>query len=121
MRYSPRGGISLNAEVHVLQTALESGDYETIRVLGHNFRGSGTPYGFATISHIGRSLEWPAERQSPDEIRRQIAALGDYLAQVTVGWIEVSCPAGGVAISFPSLSRLSFVPKQKYPAGCLSV
>lgn len=76
---------SRKADVHVLETALAGGDYETIRVLGHHLRGSGNPYGFATISHIGRSLESAAGTQSPDEIRREIAALGDYLARVKAG------------------------------------
>lgn len=76
---------SRKAEVPVFRSALESGDYETIRVLGHNLKGSGNPYGFATLSHIGGSLESAARTQSSDEIRRQIAALGDYLARVVVG------------------------------------
>ena len=52
---------------------------------GHDLRGSGTAYGFAAISQIGRSLESAAGRQAADEIRRQIAALEDYLARVKVG------------------------------------
>jgi CheY-like chemotaxis protein/HPt (histidine-containing phosphotransfer) domain-containing protein len=75
---------SRKAEVHVLETALAGGDYRTIRFLGHNLRGSGNPYGFPAISYIGRSLESAAGRQSPDEIRLQIAALGDYLARLKV-------------------------------------
>ena len=75
---------SRKAEVHVLETALAGGDYQTIRVLGHNLRGSGNPYGFPAISHIGRSLESAAGTQSRDEIRLQIAALRDYLAGMKV-------------------------------------
>jgi len=75
---------SRKAEVQVLKTALEEGDYETIRVLGHQLNGSGKPYGFPAISEIGRSLESAAGAQSRDEIRLQIAALGDYLARVKV-------------------------------------
>ncbi len=75
---------SRKAEVPVLETALAVGDYQTIRVVGHNLRGSGNPYGFPTISHIGRNLESAAGTQSPDEIRLQITALRDYLAVVKV-------------------------------------
>ena len=75
---------SRKAEVQVLNKALEDGDYHTIRVLGHNLRGSGNPYGFPTISHIGRNLESAAGTQAPDEIRLQITALRDYLAVVKV-------------------------------------
>jgi CheY-like chemotaxis protein len=75
---------SRKAEVHVLETAFASSDYQTIRVLGHNLRGSGNPYGFPAISRIGRCLESAAGTQSPDEIQLQIAALRDYLARVQV-------------------------------------
>ena len=75
---------SRKAEVHVLKTTLEAGDYGTIRILGHHLKGSGKPYGFAAISQIGRSIEEAAGRQAADEVRRQIAALEDYLARVKV-------------------------------------
>ena len=52
--------------------------------MGHHLRGSGTPYGFAALSQIGKGLEAAARSQLADEIRRQIAALGDYLARVTL-------------------------------------
>jgi len=61
---------------------------------GHHLRGSGTAYGFAAISQIGRSLESAARRQAADEVRRQIAALADYLARVRVGGsITALCPS----------------------------
>ncbi len=67
-------------EVHRLIAALERSDYETIRVLGHNLKGSGDPYGFAALTAIGRSLELAAKAESPAEIQLQIAALSEYLA-----------------------------------------
>lgn len=70
------------SELSVLEWALAAGDFDTIRVLGHQLKGSGTPYGFAALSQIGRGLESAARSQSPGEVRRQIAALGDYLARV---------------------------------------
>jgi HPt (histidine-containing phosphotransfer) domain-containing protein len=72
------------AEVSILETALAAGDYDTIRVLGHQLKGSGTPYGFAALSQIGRSSEWAAENQSPGEIRKHLATLADYLARIKV-------------------------------------
>jgi CheY-like chemotaxis protein len=72
------------AEVGILESALAGDDYETIRVLGHHLKGSGTPYGFAALSQIGKGLESAAGNRSPEEVRRQIAALGDYLARVKV-------------------------------------
>jgi CheY-like chemotaxis protein len=76
---------SRRAEVQILEMAFAAGDYETIRVLGHHLKGSGTPYGFAALSQIGKRLESAAESRFPDEVGRQIAALGDYLARVKMG------------------------------------
>jgi len=66
--------------VWVLEAALERGDYETLRVLGHNLKGSGKPYGSVANSRIGGYLETAAKIRSTDEIRLQIQALGDFLA-----------------------------------------
>ncbi len=71
--------------MQILESALAGGDYETIRVLGHHLKGSGTPYGFAALSQIGRGLESAAGSRLTEEVRRQILALGDYLARVNVG------------------------------------
>ena len=70
------------AEVQILEMALAASDYESILVLGHHLKGSGTPYGFAALSQIGKGLESAAERRSHEEVRRQIGTLGDYLARV---------------------------------------
>ncbi len=72
------------SELSVLESALMAGDFDTIRVLGHQLKGSGTPYGFTALSQIGKSLELAGESQSPGEVRRQMSALGDYLARVKV-------------------------------------
>jgi len=68
----------------VLLTALDGGDFETIRILGHSMKGSGGGYGFDAISEIGAALEQAAKRKQPDEIRQQVRALAGYLEQVEV-------------------------------------
>jgi CheY-like chemotaxis protein len=72
------------ADLHNLAAAIERSDYDTIRVLGHNMKGSGNAYGFAAISAIGRSLERAAQEQSSDDIRTQISVLVDYLKRVEI-------------------------------------
>jgi len=52
--------------------------------MGHQMKGSGTGYGFAAITEIGRSLESAAKQEASDGIRTQIAALTDYLNRVEI-------------------------------------
>jgi CheY-like chemotaxis protein len=81
---APRYLKSRRADLVALAAALDKGDYEAIRVLGHNLKGTGSGYGFAGITVIGRCLEFAAKAKSPDQVRAQTAALSDYLDRVEV-------------------------------------
>lgn len=71
-------------DVETLHEALTSGDYETIRTLGHAMKGAGGGYGFDTITDIGSSLENAAKQKNIEEIRKGIDKLADYLERVEV-------------------------------------
>lgn len=45
-----------------LDAAFAAGDFETIRAIGHAFRGSSAPYGFPEAGRIGAALEEAAAR-----------------------------------------------------------
>jgi two-component system sensor histidine kinase/response regulator len=59
--------------------ALDKGDYEQIRTMGHKMRGSGTGYGFPEITAIGQRLELAAESRDAAKARNYIADLSEYL------------------------------------------
>lgn len=69
-------------EIDVILTALERSDFETIRTLGHNMKGSGAGYGLPQVTELGEAIELAAKNQDGDEIRRQAAALAGYLDRV---------------------------------------
>ncbi len=71
-------------DVTALREALERGDFETIRVVGHRMRGSGAGYGFEAITRIGELLERAGRNRVPDEIPRWVAELADYLERVEI-------------------------------------
>ena len=71
-------------DVTSLSEALERGDFETIRRLGHRMRGSGSGYGFEAITQIGEGLEQAGRNQTPDEVSRWSAELADYLERVEI-------------------------------------
>ena len=67
-----------------LREAFERGDFETIQRLGHRMRGSGSGYGFDTITQIGECLEQAGRSNAPHEIPRWLAELADYLERVEI-------------------------------------
>jgi signal transduction histidine kinase/DNA-binding NarL/FixJ family response regulator len=72
------------SDVAAMAAALRAGDYDAIRIIGHNMKGSGTAYGFDAITKIGASLEAAAKKESNGLIGTEISALGDYLDRVKV-------------------------------------
>ncbi|MEO8305432.1 MAG: response regulator [Betaproteobacteria bacterium] len=66
-------------DVETIAAALERSDFDNVRILGHNMKGSGAGYGFSRITEIGASLEQAAKRCAPEEIRAGSAALIRYL------------------------------------------
>ena len=66
-------------DIDAIAAALERSDYNDVRILGHNMKGSGAGYGFNRITEIGASLEQAAGRRVPEEIRARCAELARYL------------------------------------------
>ena len=71
-------------DIKTILNALEKGDYETVRILGHSMKGSGGGYGFDAITDIGHSIEDAAKEKNPEEIKKQVNALSGYLDRVEV-------------------------------------
>jgi HPt (histidine-containing phosphotransfer) domain-containing protein len=71
-------------DVAALRDALQRGDYEAVRVLGHNMKGSGGGYGFHGITSIGDALEQAAKRADAAAIEHAARELAAYLESVEV-------------------------------------
>lgn len=71
-------------DIETILEALDQGDYETIRLLGHRMKGAGGGYGFDAITDIGRSIEQGAKEKNPEEVRRWLGDLLHYLDRVEV-------------------------------------
>jgi HPt (histidine-containing phosphotransfer) domain-containing protein len=74
-----------HADLHALAEALGRGDYDAMRIVGHNMKGTGSGYGFAEISNIGKDLEAAAKERSDDGLRGQISNLSEFLNRMQVG------------------------------------
>ena len=73
-------------DVEAIAAALAHADYEHVRILGHNMKGSGAGYGLNQITEIGASLEQAAGRREPEDIRTRAAELARYLAALHVDY-----------------------------------
>lgn len=71
-------------DIGVIAEALKRGDYEPIRAIGHNIKGTGAGYGFDFISEIGDGLEQAAPRSDAATIGKLTNELADYLQRLEV-------------------------------------
>lgn len=62
-----------------LRGAVAAGEFDKIRVLGHNLKGSGGAYGFPEISQLGSRLELAGKTQDESEAKEGIGDLAEFL------------------------------------------
>jgi len=65
-----------------MQDALDRVDFEALKNLGHQMRGSGGMYGFQAITDIGAALERAAKSVDTDASRKWVGELSTYLDRV---------------------------------------
>ena len=71
-------------DVDAIAVALDAADYDRVRILGHNMKGTGAGYGFVRLTQIGASLEQAAGRREAEQIRALAADLVRYLRRLHV-------------------------------------
>ena len=74
-------------DVESIVEACEQNDYETIRVLGHNMKGTGGAYGFDAISAIGASLEQCAKERNSEKVLILAEEISVYLERIEVVYV----------------------------------
>jgi HPt (histidine-containing phosphotransfer) domain-containing protein len=73
--------------VKTLVEALEKGDYDIVRFVGHNMKGAGGAYGFDFITELGQDLEQSAREQNAEKAGRLVKELSSYLERVEVVYV----------------------------------
>lgn len=71
-------------DVDQMVAALQSWDFETLRKIGHQIKGSGGGYGLDMITEYGRNIQAAAEAQDYAASESWIYGLLDYLNNVQV-------------------------------------
>lgn len=75
-------------EVVTLRQYSGSSDFDAIRRIGHQLRGSGSAYGLGELSTIGTRLESAAARADLSLLDIEISHLKDYLDALEITFAE---------------------------------
>ena len=67
-----------------IRAVLTRNNFEPVRVIGHNIKGTGSGYGFDFISKVGDELEQAALRTDGAAILRLSNELDDYLGRLNI-------------------------------------
>jgi PAS domain S-box-containing protein len=70
-------------DVSAMLDALARDDLTTVKRLGHNMRGTGTSYGFKSITDIGAAIEQAAGNSDADASRHWVGELSIFLKRVS--------------------------------------
>jgi histidine phosphotransfer protein HptB len=73
-----------SADVQAIQSALDAGDYDTIRTAGHRMKGSGGGYGLDRITELGGAIEEAAAASNAELIRQHNHSLEEFLRTVRI-------------------------------------
>lgn len=71
-------------ELVTLREALDAGDFEQLRQLGHRMKGVGNSYGFEHVSALGKRIEDGARSGDKAGLDACIADYADYLGRVKI-------------------------------------
>jgi len=71
-------------ELDSLRHALQTGDFELVRYLGHRMRGVGGSYGFEYVTLLGRRLEHCGRERDADLLGELVSEYADYLSSVRI-------------------------------------
>jgi CheY-like chemotaxis protein len=70
--------------VTAMLDALDQVDFETVKNLGHQMKGSGGAFGFQAITDIGTNLQEAAESADADASCKWVGELSNYLDRVEI-------------------------------------
>ncbi len=71
-------------EIPILRGAVDDGDAERCRRIGHSLKGTGGAYGFQRLTDLGARLEEAGQREDMEDCAASVDAIEGYLATVRV-------------------------------------
>jgi CheY-like chemotaxis protein len=78
----PRYLANRRSDLEKVNAAREKGDFDVIRKLAHDWKGSGAGYGFPEISQVGRELEQAAIRRDAADVAAWIGEMENRVGRL---------------------------------------
>jgi HPt (histidine-containing phosphotransfer) domain-containing protein len=75
-------------DVQTYRQALATQDFDTLRMLGHKLKGTGTGYGFPILTEIGGAIEQAALRKDAGSIAAGVDRLAWYTEKVKLDYAQ---------------------------------
>jgi len=67
-----------------IKRALEQKDFNYIKSIGHNMKGSGGSYGLVMVSEIGKQIEEAAKQENTEAVKWLAEKMNDYLDNIEI-------------------------------------
>ncbi|MGB8856301.1 MAG: Hpt domain-containing protein [Burkholderiales bacterium] len=80
----PRFLANRQKDIATVTHALETRDFDAIRIVGHSIKGVGGSYGFDAITRFGTELEDAALNSDLPRLRDTLSRYQDYLGRVKI-------------------------------------
>jgi HPt (histidine-containing phosphotransfer) domain-containing protein len=74
--------VSRQRELRIIERLIEEGDFEELRVIAHNLKGTGSAYGYSKITNYGTLMEQAAKERNVDEFLRHYGPFAVYVRSV---------------------------------------
>lgn len=79
---------TVSKNISSIHDALQSGDFETVRTLGHRMKGAGGGYGFDRVTELGREIEIAAKESNADRCRSLNKELSQLMANTDIVFVD---------------------------------
>jgi len=76
-------------ELVAMENAIPARDAETVRMLGHRLKGTGTSYGFERLTELGASMEIAGKEENMPKARELAGEIRAYLENIDVIFEEM--------------------------------
>ena len=71
-----------------LAKAIATENLDALRSIGHDMKGTGSSFGFHTVSEIGDQIEVAAQAGDLQTIRTQFGIFQDYMRRFEIKYVE---------------------------------
>ncbi len=84
VEFAPRYLDNIRMDLERLRETVERANYEEASRIGHNMKGTGSSFGFDTISKIGAAIEEAGKEKAAGRIDERVDQLSKFLDQVEI-------------------------------------